>query len=330
MVGVDVVGLQADAGLPLADRTLMGRGRQGDRGRLVTEADLDPAVAVAEGYVDPLFEAELGLGRSNPFDYFARHGQTPPAADEATYNQAIVAACVAEGIEVIAVTDHYRVKTAAALMKAARDASIIVFPAFEAVTKDGVHFLCLLEQGKKATELERGAGRLRHPRRNRPLSGREVHGRGVPRPGSDQSWGGVCIAAHVAGKGGLLKVLSSPARISAWKAAALTACCLPGPVSDAPQDLRPILENKNAQYRRGQPAAIINASDVGSVADLRKPGASCWVKMAEVSIEGLRQAFLPPRTLRVPGPAHCPQPANRPHCRWRHLGPSTGGHRAGD
>jgi hypothetical protein len=45
------------------------------------------------------------------------------------YNQHIVGACVAQGIKVIAVTDHHRVKTAATLMKAARDAGIVVFPA---------------------------------------------------------------------------------------------------------------------------------------------------------------------------------------------------------
>ena len=228
----------------------------------------------------------------NPFDYFARHGQTPPALDEATYNQAIVEACVAQGIEVISVTDHYRVKTAADLMRAARDAGIIVFPAFEAVTKDGVHFLCLFEQDKRAAELERVLGDC------------GIHDESDPSPVGKytaeefldhaQSWGGACIAAHVAGKGGLLKALSGPARISAWKSEALTACCLPGPVSDGPPELRPILENKNAEYRRSQPVAIINSSDVGNVADLQKPSASCWVKMAEVSIEGLRQAFLDP------------------------------------
>jgi hypothetical protein len=228
----------------------------------------------------------------NPFDYFTRHGQTPPAADAYAYNQFIVDGCVAEGIEVIAVTDHYRVKTAAALMKAARDAGIIVFPAFEAVTKDGVHFLCLFEQDKTAAELERVLGDC------------GIHDETDPSPVGKytaeefldhaQSWGGVCIAAHVAAKGGLLKVLSGQARISAWKAEALTACCLPGPVSDAPQDVRPILENKNAEYRRAQPVAVINSSDVGNVATLQKPSASCWVKMAEVSVEGLRQAFLDP------------------------------------
>jgi AAA domain len=228
----------------------------------------------------------------NPYDYFERHGQTPPAADELSYNQVIVEACVAEGIEVIAITDHYRVKTAASLMKVARDAGIIVFPAFEAVTKDGVHFLCLFEQDKRATELERVLGDC------------GIHDEADPSPvgkytteqflDQAQSWGGVCIAAHVAAKGGLLKALSGPARISAWKAEALTACCLPGPVTDAPPDVRPILENKNPEFRRNLAVAVLNSSDVGSVADLLRPSASCWVKMAEVSIEGLRQAFLDP------------------------------------
>ena len=52
----------------------------------------------------------------NPFAYFARHGQAPPSSDEKSYNEAIVQACKDEGIEVMAVTHHYRVKTAEALM----------------------------------------------------------------------------------------------------------------------------------------------------------------------------------------------------------------------
>jgi energy-coupling factor transporter ATP-binding protein EcfA2 len=228
----------------------------------------------------------------NPFDYFARHGQAPPATEEATYNDAVVRACLAENIEVIAVTDHYRVKTAAGLVRAARGVGIIVLPAFEAVSKDGVHFLCLFEQNKTPEELERILGDC------------GIHDESDPSPvgkytaeeflDAAQGWGGVCIAAHVASKGGLLKVLTGQARVSAWRSPALVACCLPGPVCDAPQDVRPILENKNAQYKRNHPVAVINASDVGSAAVLAKPGASCWVKMSEVSIEGLRQAFLDP------------------------------------
>jgi PHP family Zn ribbon phosphoesterase len=228
----------------------------------------------------------------NPFEYFERHGQVPPAADEPSYNEAIVQACLAEGIEVIAVTDHYRVKTAAALTKAARDAGVVVFPAFEAVTKDGVHMLCLFEQAKRVDELERVLGDC------------GIHDQSVPSPVGKytaeellavaENWGAVCIAAHVAGKSGLLKALSGPARMAAWRSSNLRACSIPGPVSSAPQGIRQILENKNEQYRRAQPVAVVNASDVGNATDLAKAGASCWVKMSEVSIEGLRQAFLDP------------------------------------
>src|SRR5205085_1148974 len=91
----------------------------------------------------------------NPFEYHGRHGKTLTSADEASYNQAIIQECIAQGVEVLAVADHYRVKTAASLWRAAKSAGLIVFPGFEAVTKDGVHLLCLFEPGKTAGALER-------------------------------------------------------------------------------------------------------------------------------------------------------------------------------
>ena len=40
--------------------------------------------------------------------------------------------------------------------------------------------------------------------------------------------------------------------------------------------------------------AVVNAADVVSPEDLAHPSATCWIKMSEVGIEGLRQAFLDP------------------------------------
>jgi hypothetical protein len=228
----------------------------------------------------------------NPFEYHDRHGKVPGFADEASYSQAIVGECIAQGIEVLAVTDHYRVKSAELLWKAARGAGLAVFPGFEAMTKDGVHLLCLFEPGTKASVLERVLGDCGiHTDADASPAGKYTAEEFLR---ESQRWGALCIAAHVAGGGGLLKTLSGPARISAWRSPYLPACALPGPVSDAPDDLRPILENKNPAYKRTQPLAVINASDVGSPESLREPGASCWIKMSEVSIEGLRQAFLDP------------------------------------
>lgn len=228
----------------------------------------------------------------NPFAYFARHGKTPTLPDESTYNASIVEACRAGRIEVIAITDHYRVKTSEKLMKEARDAGITVFPAFEAMTKDSVHLLCLFDPSKTISELERVLGDCGiHDDQEASPAGKYTTEQFLVEA---RKWGGICIAAHVASKFGLLKSLSGPARIAAWTSSSLHACCLPGSISDAPDDVRSILKNKDPSYKRNNPVAVLNASDVGSADDLRKNSATSWVKMSDISVEGLRQAFLDP------------------------------------
>jgi DNA repair ATPase RecN len=230
----------------------------------------------------------------NSFDYVRRHKKSVDFEDEHEYNSAIVNACKERGIEVIAVTDHYRVLTAKGLLSAAREAGIHAFPGFEAVAKDGVHFLCLFDPQRNLDSLERVLGDCGvHDSRAESPVGKYYACELLK---ESCKWGAICVAAHVAGDGGLLRVLSGQSRINAWKCENLLACSLPGPVSDAPAHLRPILENRNPDYRRDVPPAVINAQDVSSPADFDKPGASCWIKMSEMSVEALRQAFLDPQS----------------------------------
>ena len=80
----------------------------------------------------------------------------------------------------------------------------------------------------------------------------------------------------------------------------MLAVQIPGPVSDLPNSVRPIVENKNPDYCRThavgeeQAVAAVNAKDVAKPQDLDDPSATCWIKMSEATIEGLRQAFLDP------------------------------------
>ena len=225
----------------------------------------------------------------NPFAYLNTHNKTTAFTSEDDYNKAIIETCLEIGIEIIAVTDHYRVKHSSSLVRAARNAGLYAFSGFEAVTKDGVHFLCLFDPDKDEV-LERFIGEC------------GIHDTDHPSPtGSKDSlellecaknWGAVCIAAHVASSGGLLQKLSGQSRINVWTNPDLLACALPGPVSDAPDGIRPILENKDAQHRRDRIPAILNASDVNDPEDLKKDGASCFIKMSTVSVEAFRQAFL--------------------------------------
>ena len=93
----------------------------------------------------------------NPLAYLSRHSKQPAFRTEAEYNAAIIATCKEAGIEVIGVTDHYRVQESTSLVQAARAAGLFAFSGFEAVTKDGVHFLCLFDPDKDSV-LERFIG----------------------------------------------------------------------------------------------------------------------------------------------------------------------------
>lgn len=229
----------------------------------------------------------------NPFAYLGRHDRQTTFESEADYNEAIIEKCIETGIEVIGVTDHYRVKHSRSLVRAAREADLWAFNGFEAVTKDGVHFLCLFDP-EKDEALESFLGSC------------GIHDTDEPSPTGkldstellecSKEWGAVCIAAHVASKGGLLKKLSGETRINVWTSPELLACALPGPVDAAPQEFKQILRNKSGDYKRARALAIINASDVNDPEDLQKAKTSCFIKMSDVSVEGFRQAFLDPES----------------------------------
>lgn len=229
----------------------------------------------------------------NPFAYLSRHSKQTTYRTEAEYNAAIVAMCHELGIEIIGVTDHYRVDESKVLVEAARSAGLFAFSGFEAVTKDGVHFLCLFDQDKDNV-LERFIG------------GCGIHETETASPTGildsmellvcAKKWRGICIAAHVVGEGGLLKKLSGQSRINVWKSPDLLACALAGPIDAAPESFRSILFNKDGEYKRRRAVAVINASDVNDPEDLKKEGASCFIKMSSVSVEALRQAFLDPES----------------------------------
>jgi hypothetical protein len=138
----------------------------------------------------------------NPFAYLGRHDKTTAYRSETEYNEAIVKACVEIGIEVIGVTDHYRVQHSTSLVRVARKAGLWAFCGFEAVTKDGVHFICLFDPDKDDI-LERFIGECGvHDADQASPTG---HLDSIELLECSRKWGAVCIAAHVASEGGLLR-----------------------------------------------------------------------------------------------------------------------------
>ena len=60
----------------------------------------------------------------SPFAYLQRHREQSGFNSEAAYNDAIVESCLADGIEVVAITDYYRVQSSKTLVRAARETGL--------------------------------------------------------------------------------------------------------------------------------------------------------------------------------------------------------------
>ena len=250
----------------------------------------------------------------NPFAYLKRHKKETEFCSEDDYNAAVIHACGEAGIEVVAVTDHYRVDTSRALVQACREAGLFAFGGFEAKARDDVHFLCLFDP-EKDESLEKfiGACGVHDSSESSPLGSLDS----LDLLEAAREWGAVAIAAHVASRGGLLKTLSGQTRIKAWKSPNLLACAFPGPIANAPDGIRQILQNEDAQYRRARPVAVVNASDVNGPECLKQDSASCFIKMSEVSVEALRQAFLDPGSrIRLSGDRPPEPPAELVAMTW--------------
>jgi len=218
--------------------------------------------------------------------------------DEAGYASALVGKAEALGITVLAVTDHNHVGGVDGIRFEAHKRGIHVFPGFELSSTEGIHVLCLYPLTTTVDELGRYLGEfgIRATKPSSNLCDKSF----VDLIALVRNQGGISIAAHVENDSGLFRVLQGQSRIQAWQDENLRAIQIGGSVQDLPIDVRRIVQNRDPGYVRAYvpetdlAVAVVNASDVASPEDLAKPSATCWIKMSEVGIEGLRQAFLDP------------------------------------
>ncbi len=226
----------------------------------------------------------------NPFDYGKRHAKDVDYNTEDEYNDAMVKACLEKKVQVVAITDHFRFDSSLQLAERLRSEGIHVFPGFEANSSEGVHILCLFPPETAASQMNALIGACDIPDQKvvSPLSTKTCQQllRLV------QERGGITITAHITAAGGLLKMLSGTARINAWKYEFHLAAAIPGSINNLPENFMQICKNKNLEYKRARPVAFVNAADVSKPRDLEKDSTTCLVKMTNVSIEGLKQAFL--------------------------------------
>jgi len=235
----------------------------------------------------------------NPNDYAAYRGGSPnPDAED--YAKKLVQQAHESGIEVLAVTHHHHVDFVDVIRPVATAAGITVFPGFELTSQEGVHVLCIYGPSTEMSQLKLFLG-------NFGLTNAASHSEPCSMTFRtiletvQKKQGGIAISAHApSDAGGLFKVLQKTARINAWRDENLLAIQIAKSLGELQQDIRKIVENKEPAYKRevmrgrNLAVAVLNAKDIEKPADLANPAATTWIKMAELSIEGLKQAFLDP------------------------------------
>ena len=234
----------------------------------------------------------------NPHHYSGSFRGKESKGNPTDFAAAMIEKAVKLGISVLAVTDHNSASDLAAFQDAAKDSQIAIFPGFELSSSEGIHVLCIYPPYTGAEQLGRFLGEF-GIRKTGPSTDLSTDGfEDILLKVREQ--GGITIAAHVTGGKGLLELLDGQARIRAWRNSDLLAIQIPGAVEDLRDDIRPIVQNKNPQYHRTHAAgdqlglAVVNSKDVAEPQGLEDPSATCWIKMSEITIEGLRQAFLDP------------------------------------
>jgi hypothetical protein len=251
--------------------------------------------------------------------------QQPTAADRREAAQAYVRRCYQVGLEIIAITEHNfardveeslipEIEAAAHEMSAEFGYEVAVFPGFEitAPIGRGAHMICIFERRTPLATVEAKLSALGLPPNQRfgpnraplPVTQENATLEKLLRTVQDDpTVPGICFAAHPNDSG----VLDRETVEQWWSMEVIRnnefLCMeLPRPRDeyiDGPQTLvRSILLNADDRYERRHSIASICNSDAKQLTPAAEHPTNfvgfrhSWLKMSDVSVEGLRQAFI--------------------------------------
>ena len=228
----------------------------------------------------------------NPFGYVGSNAPSAAFASEDDYNQALVAECVAQNIQVIAVTDHWSVDTARGLVDSAGAAGITVFPGFEANSAEGKHLLVIFDEKATFTDINAAIGACGVS----PGCANGTVGKPfckILETMSDR--GAMVIPAHANTPNvGLLTGRSGPPLVKMVTDPNLHAIAIsPGQADGI--DQAAVLDCRSP-YERNHPLSQIYADDVCHPDDLAKVGSTTFFKVSELRLESFKLAIRTPAT----------------------------------
>ncbi|WP_438356664.1 TrlF family AAA-like ATPase [Staphylococcus epidermidis] len=102
--------------------------------------------------------------------------------------------------------------------------------------------------------------------------------------------GGFWYAAHVTSDNGILKGKHN----NLWQSDKLIAAQIPSKKNEVDPKYTSILKNKDPNYQKQTPFALINAKDISKPEDLALDTSSCLIKMSKLNFESFKLAFRDP------------------------------------
>ncbi|WP_448062514.1 TrlF family AAA-like ATPase [Cellulomonas hominis] len=228
----------------------------------------------------------------NPFGYVGNPSPSQKFDDEHAYNEALLEVCGAEGIALIAITDHWRASTGVGLAEAAKVRGITALPGFEAISSEGIHLLVIFEAGTAIEEITIAIGACgltsQDPHALSDKSIAEIVDEAASR-------GALVVPAHVnVSTSGLLHRMSGRPLEKILQSEHLHVLGITPGVAEA-GDQPQILANR-PPYERKHPLVAVHADDVSAPLTFASEGASTWFKMCEPSLAGLKHAVRTPET----------------------------------
>ena len=243
----------------------------------------------------------------NPWTYADKYQSVKHNLKEDKYNQEVLKRCQENNIKVVGLADHGNIESTESLRQVLRKNGISVFPGFEIASSEKIHMVCLYPEdtdkgildGYLAQLMEDNFRRLKDDKTHPSSLSCEAIAKLIL-----NSQKGFWYAAHMTGKNGLLRLSGHGDNFKhLWKNDSLVIVGqIPGTVEDLDinkndiKKYREIIENKNPDYKRTRPIAIINAKDVATPEDLADQSASCLIKMTEPRMESFRNAFYDPES----------------------------------
>jgi ABC-type lipoprotein export system ATPase subunit len=227
----------------------------------------------------------------NPVGYSKAYRGRDHGLDREAYLAALLKECQEQQVALIGIADHGNVQDVDAIRAYLAPHEVVVLPGFEICTTEKIHWVCLFPEDTTTAQLNRYLGALDLLDPEDGVLPSNLGGAALLTKVTTEL-NGFCYAAHVTQESGVLERKQQ----HLWKHPLLMAAQIPEAVDGLPVNYKRIAENKDPNYRRERPMALINAKDVAKPEDLQNPRASCFIKMTRPSFEALCMAFKDPES----------------------------------